>query len=210
MTIPNALWVFFLQGFHLYTHTLQTILTLLFLLGIAGVLGSLISSFVKKLIAFHAQVVNGVIISKDDWFEHNRKVGETLSSAAEASRRAADADIRAAAAIAEVNKVVSRIVGIDSRVQRMETAPLPNTQSTAPPEFKEFRFEVDNAVEEVRESLRLFKEEFEQRLMLLEDEPTGEDDVAVEDDPTVQAMLLEPTPKRKRKAKKKTTKRRRR
>lgn len=182
MTSPN-LWVFFLQGFHLHTHALQTIVTLLLLVGLVGAIGTMIQTFVKRFIAWHAKFVAAALISKDEWFEHKRLVGTIETTASQAKRESSHA-------VAEVDNLRLRVGGLDTRLQHLELAPTYSVPQAPPPvpampAMIEFRLEVDNIVDEVRENVRLFREEFEQRLMLLEDEPTGEPEVAIEDDPTV-------------------------
>lgn len=188
MTTQHEIWVFFLQGFHFHQHKFQTVVTFILSIGIAG----LVASVLGKLWDRGEKPFIPARISVEEWQSFKELADATtklvegagkLSVAASNTSKAAQEIAASASADAikalQANDIVAFSVGaltkslgaLAAQIQRLEMSPVHQVDAQGaaiPADFKVFQLEVSNTLDELREEIRLFKEDIEGRLTMIE------------------------------------------
>src|SRR5271154_5505964 len=76
---------FFFQGFHLFSNPIQTVLTAALLLVVTYLVVAFIVFLVKRIKAAVIMIKDDAGITKTQWFEHQRLVGEINDKATKAA-----------------------------------------------------------------------------------------------------------------------------
>jgi hypothetical protein len=184
-------WVFFLQGFHFHQHKFQTIVTFFLSLGFAGWLGALMHQLWERFTKWvqrpalaeisveewrsFIDLVNGASTLADGAGKLSLAASNTAKAAEAMATKAGQDNDTVAASVNNVNGrldlVDGAITGLRAQVQRLEMSPVPQLDSqgaVVPADFKMFQLEVSNTLDELREEIRLFKEDIDGRVLMVE------------------------------------------
>jgi hypothetical protein len=162
----HQMWIFFLQGFHLYTHPGQTLVTFLFFLAFSAAIGSSIVDAVKRIKVWIRILDAAAVCSPDDFGGMKNRLGHLESTTATAAGDARRAQAAATAAVATASDAAnksreaisvltqdgvclgSKLVELGTRLSALENAPTTNYQE----QILELSNQVDALTEEVDRS----------------------------------------------------------